>query len=412
MRICFWLFIILIYSASTDGFLKFLSNVRITSDPRSQYTKSGLMLQDSTKKSPKAFYGKSKAVNPSSSYDPKRGSSSSRPKPPGSGDPKKPYASKFSSKNSYQLYPPSSRPKRRPFLRKPSTPSITTQEQLLDAVKIDDEERLQKVIARAGIASRREAEKYILDGRVTVNGKLVTVLGTKIQTKKDVVAVDGKKISIPKGEDVFWVAVHKPKSVISSVTDREDRDSILGIVPKAKELRLIPVGGLDRDATGLLLMTNDIGWIHPLTHPSFRHHARYEVVVKGLPSEEEIEGLRSGKIKTAEEEYAVAPCTIELLDVDKPNDLSLIDVSLDEVIPKQIEKMFESINCEIIRVKRTEYATIKLRGIRRGAWRELSSAEINSLKESCKAAVKRIQSSGLNQAKIIRKPKLYEEEDY
>lgn len=266
---------------------------------------------------------------------------------------------------------------------------IQSAEDLLDAMKIDDEERLQKVIARAGVASRREAERLIADGRVSVNGKLVTELGTKVKPRKDIILVDGRKIVLPDAKDIFWVAIHKPKDMLTTLRDSDDRDSIINIVPKAKELRLVPVGGLDRDATGLLLMTNDIGWIHPLTHPSFRHKARYEVVVNGLMSDENFEPLRSA-VQLRDERFLAPPSQISILDFDKPNGLTLIDVAIEECFPNQIEKMMEVIGCEVIRVKRSEYATMKLKGIRRGGWRELTYGEINQLKEWCKSAVKNV----------------------
>ena len=136
------------------------------------------------------------------------------------------------------------------------------------SVRLSDEERLQKVISRAGVASRRDAEKMIIDGRVVVNGKIVTELGLKIKPRKDTVVVDGKKIQLPDSNNVFWVLLYKPKDVITTLEDSKDRNTISTFVPKAKELRLLPVGRLDRASSGLLILTNENGWIHPLTHPS------------------------------------------------------------------------------------------------------------------------------------------------
>lgn len=252
----------------------------------------------------------------------------------------------------------------------------------LDFIDMKDEERLQKVIARAGIASRREAEKMILDGRVTVNGKIISELGSKVKARKDIILVDGKKINLPSSKDIFWVAVNKPKSVLSTIGDYKERDTIGDIVPKAKELRLVTIGGLDRDSTGLLLLTNDVGWIHPLTHPSFKHQTRYDVVIQGIPTEEELDKLRNG-IQLVDSTRKLASCSIKVAAEDKPNNLTLVDITLQEVMSNQLEKMFEAIKYPVISMKRTEYATIKLKGLKKGQWKELSTADVENLKKSC-----------------------------
>lgn len=273
--------------------------------------------------------------------------------------------------------------------------SSQNQQDFLENMKIGIEERLQKVISRAGIASRREAEKYIIDGRVVVNGKVITELGVKVNPRKDIIMVDGKKVNIPDSKDIFWILLNKPKSCLSIISDSLGRETIADIVPKAKELRLIPVGGLDRDATGLLLMTNDIGWIHPLTHPSFRHKTRYEVVIKGLPKDEDFDKLRVG-LKLPEEKFKLRPCSISIVDVDKLSGMTLLDITIEESVSSQIEKMIETLGCEVVRLKRLEFGPIKLKGLKRGMWKELTSAEIDSLKESCKLALSSMNNDSLS----------------
>ncbi|KAJ1418344.1 pseudouridine synthase, partial [Ochromonadaceae sp. CCMP2298] len=248
-----------------------------------------------------------------------------------------------------------------------------------DLAVLATEERLQKVIARAGIASRRAAETLILDGRVSVNGKLVTEVGTKVNPRRDAVVVDGKKVSIPDVKNTFWVAVNKPKSVLTTMVDDMARDTVLNLVPRSSELRMVPVGGMDRDHTGLMIMTNDVGWIHPLTHPSFEHQNRYEVVVKGPLTEEGLETLRQGPQLQGDSVRCPA-ASVKVIDVDVRSALTLLDLQLDEVKPLQLQRMMEAVGCELVGSKRTELGPIKLRGLKKAAWRELTKAEVAALK--------------------------------
>lgn len=276
--------------------------------------------------------------------------------------------------------------KESPIFRKmtSSSSSVDDDTQALDFVKIADEERLQKVLARAGITSRRGAEQLILDGRVVVNGKIATELGTKVKPRVDIISVDGKRVTLPDSKSVFWVMLHKPKSVISSVEDDKDRDTVTNLVPRAKELRLLPVGRMERDSTGLMLLTNDNGWIHPLTHPSFQHKTRYEVVVQGLPSDADLELLRSGGGKLDGDTVPLAPCTIEVIDTDRVSGLVLLDVRLTETRPMLLQRLMEMINRPLISLKRTEFGPLALKGLRKGQWRELTKSEVESIKKSCR----------------------------
>jgi pseudouridine synthase len=164
--------------------------------------------------------------------------------------------------------------------------------------------------------------------------------------------------------------------------DEKDRDTIHTLIPKAKDLRLLPVGRLDRDTTGVIILTNENGWIHPLTHPSFVHKRRYEVVVQGIPTEDAINALQKGPILPGDE-ISIQPCIIRLVEVDTNAGLSLIDMSIEENFPMQVQRMVEFLKCEMINLKRIEFGPIKLKGLRRGEWRELTQVEIERLKGSC-----------------------------
>ena len=281
----------------------------------------------------------------------------------------------------------------------------------LDFVKLATEERLQKVIARAGIASRREAEKLILDGRVVVNGNIITELGVKIKPGTDIITVDGKKIQMPDSKSIFWVAVNKPRDILTTMEDEKSRDTIVSIVPRAKELRLLPIGRLGRESTGIVLMTNENGWIHPLTHPSYQHRMRYEIVVKGFPNESDLQKLRYGGVilpdnenyiyKDNEPLLPIKP--INIIDVDKGNMLSLIDIIIEESRPDLLQRIFSCyLKCDIVSIKRTEFGPIGLKGLRKGMWRELTKNEIENIKRSCKEVKQQNFKSRKNQSKLVK----------
>ena len=157
-----------------------------------------------------------------------------------------------------------------------------------------ERERLQKVLARAGVGSRREIEELVRQGRVTVNGS-VAELGQKADLEVDAVKVDGKRIRAPKGQQIY-ILVHKPVSVVSTRSDPEGRATVLDLVPARFRRGLVTVGRLDYDSEGLLLLTNDGAFAHRVAHPKFGCLKTYEVKVKGTPGEVAIEKLRSGVV--------------------------------------------------------------------------------------------------------------------
>eukprot|EP01032_Pedospumella_encystans_P016740 gene16740-19089_t len=225
----------------------------------------------------------------------------------------------------------------------------------------------------------------IQDGRVSVNGKLVTDLGIKVNSKTDKILVDGKKVALPDVKSTFWVAVNKPKDLLTTMRDEKDRDTVLSLVPKAQELHLVPVGGLDRDFTGLMILTNEIGWIHFMTHPAYPHNNRYEVLLEGLPSEEQLDLLREGVVLPGDQARCT-PCTVNVVDVDRRSQQSIINILVDKRRAMQLERMLVHINCKVISMKRTEFCGVRLKGLRKGAWRELTAGEVNALKLNCNPA--------------------------
>lgn len=220
----------------------------------------------------------------------------------------------------------------------------------------------------------------ILDGRVAVNGKRVTTLGERMDIVRDILSVDGKKVVSPKAQKAHWVVINKPKSVLTTMKDEKNRDTVLSLVPNADELRLVPVGGMDRDDTGLLLLTNEVDWIHPLTHPSKPHVQRYEVAAAGIPTERALIAVNEESGQSHKGNSGAV--RVELLDVDPRQRMSRLSVALDQRRAGQLGDVVGRLGCTLVSSKRVEYAGIRLKGLRRGQWRELSPGEVAVLKAS------------------------------
>lgn len=233
-------------------------------------------------------------------------------------------------------------------------------------------ERLQKIISQAGIASRRHAEKMIVDGRVTVNGKITKELGTKVETK-DKVAIDGKPLA---GEKLIYILLNKPKGYITTLSDPQGRKTVIELIGTISE-RIYPIGRLDYGTEGLLLMTNDGEMTHGLTHPSKQVSKTYIAIVHGVPSEEKILKLQKG---VNLEDGLTAPAQVEYLDYDEERNLSALEISIHEGKNRQIRRMCEAIGHPVKNLKRTKYDFLDLEGVRRGQYRHLLPNEVVKLK--------------------------------
>ncbi|VBB07966.1 pseudouridine synthase rsua/rlub/c/d/e/f [Lucifera butyrica] len=233
-------------------------------------------------------------------------------------------------------------------------------------------ERLQKIISQAGIASRREAENLIRQGRVSVNGTIVTELGTKASIEQDKIRVDNRLL---KDEKYVYVLFYKPRGVVTTLSDPQGRKTVADFVADITE-RVYPVGRLDYNTEGLLLLTNDGRLAHGLTHPS-RHVAKvYLTKVDGMPSEEKLDRLRAG-IKLAD--GVTAPAQIHIRDRDKEKDITTLEITLHEGKNRQIRRMCEAIGHPVKYLKRIEFAFLSLAGLRRGQYRYLTASEIAEL---------------------------------
>lgn len=233
-------------------------------------------------------------------------------------------------------------------------------------------ERLQKVIAHAGIASRRKAEQIILDGKVTVNGKVVKELGIKV-SPSDRVEVEG--IPLEREEPVYFL-FYKPRGVISSVQDEKGRKVVTDYLPEIKQ-RVYPIGRLDFDTSGLLLLTNDGEFANLLMHPRNEIDKVYVAKTKGIPTRENIKKLQRG---IQLEDGKTAPAKVKILSFDKRKQTAVIEISIHEGRNRQVRRMLEAIDCPVQKLKRERYGFLTLAGLSAGDMRELTPHEVKQIR--------------------------------
>ncbi|MDX8046085.1 pseudouridine synthase [Gracilibacillus sp. S3-1-1] len=234
-------------------------------------------------------------------------------------------------------------------------------------------ERLQKVIAKSGITSRRKAEKLIVDGLVEVNGKVVTELGTKV-SEQDEVKVEGVPIE---KEKLLYFVLYKPRGVITTVSDEKDRKTVVDFFEDYNE-RLYPVGRLDYDTSGLVIMTNDGEFTNLLLHPSHQINKEYVVKIEGIPSKEKLQlfkkGIRSdGDILKAK--------YVKVMSTDRKKNTAIVRVVLHQGKNRQIRRMFEAIGTPVQKLKREKFGFLTLDGLTAGEHRQLTPEEVAELKK-------------------------------
>jgi 23S rRNA pseudouridine2605 synthase len=235
-------------------------------------------------------------------------------------------------------------------------------------------ERLQKVLAAAGVASRRKCEEIILEGRVEVNGAVVKELGTKVDSSIDEIKVDGRAIF---GEHKIYLLLNKPKGVITSAADPGGRKVVTDFLYGVKE-RVFPVGRLDYDTEGLLLLTNDGEFAHLLTHPKHHVPKTYHATVKGVPHGSLLDKLRAG---IQLEDGMTSPAVVEYADVNPEKNETIIEITIYEGRNRQVRRMFDAIHFPVIKLKRIKFGALWLTGLARGKFRPLRKDEIEALRE-------------------------------
>lgn len=233
-------------------------------------------------------------------------------------------------------------------------------------------ERLQKVIAHAGIASRRKAEQLILEGQVKVNGKVVRELGTKV-TASDRVEVNDVKIE---QEEKVYFLLYKPRNTISAVTDDRGRDTVVDLFKNVKE-RIFPVGRLDFDTTGVLILTNDGEFANLLTHPKYNVEKTYVATIQGVIKREDVRKLERGVML---EDGKTAPAKVRVISADERKGKSIVAITIHEGRNRQVRRMFEAVGHRVNKLKREQFGFLTPFGLNAGEWRELTPHEVKQLR--------------------------------
>lgn len=240
------------------------------------------------------------------------------------------------------------------------------------------EMRLQKFMAHAGVCSRRHAERMIMEGRVAVNGLVVTEAGVKVDPARDLVKVDSRKVVIDSSVSHEYWLLYKPVSVLSTVKDPMGRSTVMDYFRDLHGKRIYPVGRLDFDSEGLILLTDDGELANRMLHPRYKLEKTYHVTVKGHPSGQDVARLEKGVFL---ENRKTMPCSITLLGKTRRN--STLKVILREGRKRQIRRMFDMVNHKVIRLLRVSTGPLNIRGMKPGEKRPLTSKEIKTLKEMC-----------------------------
>lgn len=237
----------------------------------------------------------------------------------------------------------------------------------------DNRERLQKVMASCGVASRRKCEEYITAGRVKVNGNIITELGTKV-SPKDLIEVDGVELN---RQQLVYYVLNKPTGYLTAVSDNLGRRTVMDLIdPETKKTRIFPVGRLDYDTSGLLLLTNDGKLSYNLTRSEKEVEKVYQARVDGIITQTAVTSLIKGIVIDG---IKTKPARVEVISFDKKNNSTLIHIGITEGRNRQVRKMCESVGFEVKKLKRLSFAGITLDGLSVGEYRELKPHEIKKL---------------------------------
>ena len=235
-----------------------------------------------------------------------------------------------------------------------------------------EEIRLQKYMADCGIASRRKSEELIKQGKVTVNGKVIKELGTKINPNIDIIEYDGTKMTFEK--DYVYILLNKPIGYVTTVKDQFNRDSVLDLIKSNK--RLVPVGRLDMYTSGALILTNDGEFVYKVTHPKHEIEKTYTVTLKGIITNETVENLKSG-VKI--EDYTTKPAKLKILKTDEEKNISRLEITIHEGKNRQVRKMCETVGYKVLALHRSKIAGIGVKDIELGKWRYLKDYEVEKI---------------------------------
>lgn len=233
-----------------------------------------------------------------------------------------------------------------------------------------EEMRLQKYLASCGIASRRKCEELISSGKITVNGEVVTELGTKINPEKDEVKYNGKIVNLE--EEKIYILLNKPIGYVTTAKEQFGRDMVLDLVKINK--RIVPVGRLDMYTSGALILTNDGDFVNKLTHPSHEIDKTYNVTLKGIVTKEDIESLQNGV--EIDDGYVTKPARAKILKIDEEKKISRVQITIHEGKNRQVRKMCEAIGKRVLALHRSKIGNLDVKDLKLGEWRYLSKREI------------------------------------
>ena len=261
------------------------------------------------------------------------------------------------------------------------------------------EERIQKIMSEQGLCSRRAAEQIIAEGRVKVNGHPVKV-GDKMDPNRDVLHVDDERIYIQKNQQLYYLALYKPRGYVTTASDELGRKTVMELVSDIPA-RLYPVGRLDKDSEGLLLMTNDGAFAQAVTHPSGGISKLYRVTVQPRADESQILKLSSGVV--LDDGTKTMPCAINVV-TDEPG-RTVMEMTLKEGKNREIRRMCEAVGLEVIRLKRNAEGVVKLGMLQPGKYRELTKAEVNGLRAAAAKGRAQTRSAALQSKAAARRPR-------
>lgn len=235
------------------------------------------------------------------------------------------------------------------------------------------EERLQKFLANQGVCSRRKAEEAILAGKVKVNGKVVNQLGTKINPEKDEIEFENKKIN--NNTKKVYILLNKPIGYVTTMKDQFERPTVMELIKDVKE-HVVPVGRLDMYTSGALILSNDGDFIFEVTHPKHEITKTYQVTLKGIITEGEIENLQNG-VNIGE--CITRPAKVRIMKIDKEKQISRIEIVIHEGKNRQVRRMCEGVGKKVLALHRSKIGLLSVKDLKLGEWRYLKLSEISSL---------------------------------
>ena len=257
-------------------------------------------------------------------------------------------------------------------------------------------ERIQKVMAEQGLCSRRAAEQIILEGRVKLNGHPVR-LGDKMDVNRDVLMIDGERIRLVKKQEYHYLMLHKPRGFVTTTSDERGRKTVMDLLADYP-VRVFPVGRLDKDSEGLLLLTNDGGFANLMMHPSHGVSKLYRVTVHPRADESQVVALSKGV--TLDDGTVTQPAVVNVV-VDEPG-RTVLEMTIKEGKNRQIRRMCEAVGLEVVRLRRSAMGAVKLGMLQPGQYRELTKSEVAALRAAAQTGKARARTQASQEAAAQR----------